>query len=125
MIWVAWVVVSCVMRELDRAGETDDVLLAKAEAREWRPLASLTHRDHPRADLDCVSLHPNPPALLAVDIPITIFSLGYYVINNPRIVLPVVAYYVPVFAGAVAFVVWNGGIVLGSSRPSPSPRARH
>lgn len=41
------------------------------------------------------------------------FSLGFHMIANPLLLAPVVAWYMPVFIGALGFVVWNGGIVLG------------
>ena len=34
-------------------------------------------------------------------------------LSNPLLLAPIVAWYLPVFIAALAFVGWNGGIVLG------------
>ncbi|GAA5890757.1 hypothetical protein JCM6882_000646 [Rhodosporidiobolus microsporus] len=46
----------------------------------------------------------------------TPFSLVETVLRQPLSIIPVLAYYLPVFAAAGAFVKWNGGIVLGDKQ---------
>lgn len=48
-----------------------------------------------------------------MDIPKSLFSLLSLSLFNVPTIFPLLRAYVPVFVGALAFVLWNGGIVLG------------
>lgn len=43
----------------------------------------------------------------------TVLELPWVILSNLPTVLPVIASYTPTFFAFVAFVLWNGGIVLG------------
>lgn len=72
------------------------------------------------AETDIVSNAARTADLVRVPWSVLITALQ----NLPALV-PILASYVPVFAGALAFVRWNGGIVLGASVSRHSSPRQH
>lgn len=113
IIWLVFVAGQAAIAQVKRAAHPDEVvdpLLADAQPGA-SPLQLRARLEH-RADAD-VKRH-------AADLVRTPWSLARSALAHPRALGPILGAYLPVFGLAAAFVVWNGGIVLGASSSSSS-----
>jgi alpha-1,2-glucosyltransferase len=98
IIWVAFTIAVSIIRELK---EVDIVQLEEEE----------------KSELPRGWMLYDPPAIDAVFPHDYIFAIRQCLlvaVSNLSVILPILLSFAPIFVAAVAFLFWNGGIVLGS-----------
>lgn len=118
IVWVAFVAGQAAIRELElpkkegksSGGKAVDPPLWDARPGEFGHFLTKLSK-----------LTPRPRTALLVQAPLAIARAA---LTQLPILAPVIAAYLPVFVAFLAFVRWNGGIVLGAPVRSTPPKTR-